>query len=100
VGTYSSIFFATPLLVSLRERTEMVRTHTKRVLKRRNVSATAGESVGGAAEAADSVSLTKARTGTTTGTATGNKPQPGARVRRPSSTRAGRPTGKNSSTSR
>ncbi len=35
VGTYSSIFFATPLLVSLRERTEKVRTHTRRVLNRR-----------------------------------------------------------------
>ncbi len=35
VGTYSSIFFATPLLVTLRERTELVRTHTKRVLRRR-----------------------------------------------------------------
>ena len=35
VGTYSSIFFATPLLVSLRERTDLVRTHTRRVLNRR-----------------------------------------------------------------
>jgi preprotein translocase subunit SecF len=36
VGTYSSIFFATPLLVSLRERTALVRTHTRRVIKRRS----------------------------------------------------------------
>ena len=35
VGAYSSIFFATPLLVTLRERTELVRTHTRRVLRRR-----------------------------------------------------------------
>src|SRR6201993_147549 len=35
VGTYSSIFFATPLLVTLRERTELVRTHTRRVVRRR-----------------------------------------------------------------
>jgi len=35
VGTYSSIFFATPLLVTLREHTELVRTHTRRVLNRR-----------------------------------------------------------------
>lgn len=35
VGTYSSIFLATPLLVTLRERTELVRTHTRRVLNRR-----------------------------------------------------------------
>ncbi len=31
VGTYSSIFFATPLLVTLRERTELVRAHSRRV---------------------------------------------------------------------
>ena len=35
VGTYSSIFFATPLLVSLRERTALVRTHNRRVIRRR-----------------------------------------------------------------
>ena len=35
VGTYSSIFFATPLLVTLRERTDAVRTHTRRVVNRR-----------------------------------------------------------------
>lgn len=38
VGTYSSIFFATPLLVTLRERTDLVRTHTRRVLKRRGAA--------------------------------------------------------------
>jgi preprotein translocase subunit SecF len=42
VGSYSSIFFATPLLVTLRERTELVRNHTRRVLKRRKQAA-AGE---------------------------------------------------------
>jgi preprotein translocase subunit SecF len=36
VGTYSSIYFATPLLVTLRERTEKVRVHTRRVMNRRN----------------------------------------------------------------
>ena len=35
VGSFSSIFFATPLLVTLRERTDMVRNHTRKVLKRR-----------------------------------------------------------------
>ena len=35
VGSYSSIFFATPLLVTLRERTDLVRNHTRKVLKRR-----------------------------------------------------------------
>lgn len=42
VGTYSSIFFATPLLVTLREHTELVRTHTNRVLKRRQAAADRG----------------------------------------------------------
>lgn len=44
VGTYSSIYFATPLLVTLRERTEKVRVHTRRVMNRRNRAggATAG----------------------------------------------------------
>ena len=36
VGTYSSIFFATPLLVTLRERTELVRAHSRRVERRRS----------------------------------------------------------------
>ena len=42
VGSFSSIFFATPLLVTLRERTELVRNHTRKVLKRRTQAA-AGE---------------------------------------------------------
>lgn len=71
VGTYSSIFFATPLLVSLRERTEKVRNHTRKVLKRRQ---NAGEPVAAPADAAD--------TGPTL-------PEPGARPLRPN-----RPSGK------
>ncbi len=43
-GTYSSIFFATPLLVTLRERTELVRNHTRRVLNRRKAGAAPTES--------------------------------------------------------
>jgi len=43
VGTYSSIFFATPLLVTMRERTELVRTHSRRVLSRRTRSAAPSE---------------------------------------------------------
>lgn len=42
-GTYSSIFFATPLLVAMRERTELVRNHTRRVLNRRKGVAAPGE---------------------------------------------------------
>ena len=41
VGTYSSIFLATPLLVTLRERTQLVRNHTRRVLNRRQGVASA-----------------------------------------------------------
>jgi len=41
VGTYSSIFLATPLLVTLRERTALVRNHTQRVLNRRKGTAAA-----------------------------------------------------------
>src|SRR6185295_19354930 len=38
VGTYGSIFFATPLLVTMRERTNLVRNHTRRVLNRRKAA--------------------------------------------------------------
>ena len=56
VGTYSSIFLATPLLVTLRERTELVRTHTRRVLNRRNKPAAAApEADSAAAEAKQTV---------------------------------------------
>lgn len=51
VGTYSSIFFATPLLVTLRERTELVRNHTRRVLSRRKGVEAGGVVSGGAAPA-------------------------------------------------
>ncbi|OKH85900.1 preprotein translocase subunit SecF [Mycobacterium sp. ST-F2] len=44
VGTYSSIFFATPLLVSMRERTDLVKNHTRRVLNRRKSSTERGSS--------------------------------------------------------
>lgn len=51
VGTYSSIFVATPLLVSLRERTALVRNHTRRVLNRRQGIAAVAESDSESAEA-------------------------------------------------
>ncbi|NTY58796.1 protein translocase subunit SecF [Mycolicibacterium sphagni] len=91
VGTYSSIFFATPLLVSLRERTDLVRTHTRRVLKRRNPAASAAEVVtGGAADldkAGDAVPAEAAIGGTP---AVGSKPSPGARPSRPTGKRSTR----------
>ncbi len=115
VGTYSSIFFATPLLVTLRERTELVRNHTRRVMKRRNRS--------GASDA-EAATAAKAPVGTDGGdadattdddskepaAALASKPAPGARPSRPTvsrnavnrntvdrntpATRTGRPTGK------
>jgi preprotein translocase subunit SecF len=91
VGTYSSIFFATPLLVSLRERTEKVRTHTRRVLNRRKpAAAKAVEGTDAEPEtvAAGSVS------GSAATTPPPEKPAPGARPTRPTAGRTGRPSGK------
>lgn len=96
VGTYSSIFFATPLLVSLRERTDLVRTHNRRVVNRRkpstSKSAVSAPVTGGAAaldEAEKAVPAEAAVGGTP---AVGAKPAPGARPVRP--TRTGKPAGK------
>jgi preprotein translocase subunit SecF len=86
VGTYSSIFLATPLLVTLRERTELVRTHTRRVLRRRNT--------GSAADTADEASSDGGETTEEPVAALAGKPAPGARPIRPTATRAGRPSGK------
>ncbi|OMC39291.1 protein translocase subunit SecF [Mycobacterium sp. IS-1264] len=89
VGTYSSIFFATPLLVSLRERTELVRGHTRRVVRRRKPSHedTAEEPAEESAEAAE-----VAEPSAESSKPASNKPAPGARPVRPTGTR--RPTGK------
>jgi preprotein translocase subunit SecF len=87
VGTYSSIYFATPLLVTLRERTEVVRTHTRRVLNRRK---------GSAAKIADAevVERASATTAAVRTTPPPDKPAPGARPVRPTTSRTGRPSGK------
>ncbi|MDY6996798.1 MAG: protein translocase subunit SecF [Actinomycetota bacterium] len=114
VGTYSSIFFATPLLVSMRERTEMVSKHTRKVLNRRAAAAAkaagatdiddsdgveaGSDSSPGAAEPA-SVAATAAPRGPATSTEAqipADKPAPGARPVRPTSSRTGRPSGKRS----
>jgi len=84
VGTYSSIFFATPLLVSLRERTDLVRTHTRRVLNRRKPSKAAAEVTD--AEPEEAAALTAKPVP--------EKPAPGARPVRPTASRTGRPSGK------
>ena len=98
VGAYSSLFLATPLLVSLRERTELVRTHTRRVLKRRKPT---GEKSRAAAEPADDEPEDEKETvaATSAAAATGkhavaDKPAPGARPIRPATSRTGRPAGK------
>jgi preprotein translocase subunit SecF len=52
-GTYSSIFFATPLLVAMRERTQLVRNHSRRVLNRRKGANVPGEVTAAVAETTD-----------------------------------------------
>ncbi|WP_099022022.1 protein translocase subunit SecF [Mycolicibacterium palauense] len=107
VGTYSSIFFATPLLVTLRERTEIVKVHTRRVERRR--SRAAGASAGEAAadepeprsEEAEPATVSATRggqsgpqSGTESGARKPSTPAVGARPVRPTRSRTGRPTGK------
>ena len=96
VGTYSSIFFATPLLVTLRERTELVRGHTRRVVKRRRPGAEPEEQTKPSGEEAAPESAPESGEATADAAASSkpasNKPAPGARPVRPTGTR--RPTGK------
>ncbi|ORB68746.1 protein translocase subunit SecF [Mycolicibacterium tusciae] len=95
VGTYSSIYFATPLLVTLRERTTLVRNHTRRVLNRRKGSAAklsdSGEDV--VDDGANPVKAAVSSQATST-TPPPDKPAPGARPVRPTGSRSGRPSGK------
>ncbi|ABM13392.1 protein translocase subunit secF [Mycolicibacterium vanbaalenii PYR-1] len=95
VGTYSSIFFATPLLVSLRERTELVSKHTRRVLNRRK---TAAARAGGVEISDDDTAVDgdaePATVAATPPAPLPDKPVPGARPVRPTSSRTGRPSGK------
>ncbi|MEZ0353118.1 protein translocase subunit SecF [Mycobacterium sp. pR1184] len=92
VGTYSSIFFATPLLVTLRERTELVKNHTRRVLKRRKPG-TPEPAVSSADAASDAETTTETKKAAApSGESAPNKPAPGARPVRPTGTR--RPSGK------
>jgi preprotein translocase subunit SecF len=95
VGTYSSIFFATPLLVTLRERTELVRTHTRRVVRRRGPDSAKAEHPQARADAADDEPPEQASASiAATGEAAPSKPAPGARPARQSAGRHVRPTGK------
>lgn len=97
VGTYSSIFFATPLLVSLRERTELVQRHTKKVLNRRNPGASKTDKKSGtkvaAEDTADDADDAEETVSAAATSAAPAKPAPGARPSRPTA-RTGRPSGK------
>ncbi len=98
VGTYSSIFFATPLLVTLRERTDLVRTHNRRVVRRRGPDSAKAEQPQVRTDSVDGESQKSLeRPGASlpaSGGAAPSKPAPGARpVRQPAGRRA-RPTGK------
>lgn len=99
VGTYSSIFFATPLLVSLRERTDVVRKHTNRVLNRRKTAAARAVDAGtqpgdeGEHRVAEPASVAAPSTPAPKAPPP-DKPAPGVRPVRPTSSRTGRPSGK------
>jgi preprotein translocase subunit SecF len=89
VGTYSSIFFATPLLVAMRERTDLVRAHTRRVLNRRKGSTAKASDVPSDARAAEPDTVSVAASSLPAKPAP-EKPAPGAKPIRPT----GRPSGK------
>jgi preprotein translocase subunit SecF len=101
VGTYSSIFFATPLLVTLRERTELVRTHNRRVARRRgpdpdpDKNQAPAESVDDGPDEPSEPAEAKTRASfAATGDSAPSKPAPGARPVRNSAGRHARPSGK------
>ncbi|AWK72971.1 protein translocase subunit SecF [Rhodococcus oxybenzonivorans] len=79
VGAYSSIFFATPLLVSLKERWGPVAAHTRKVLARRAALAEGG-SVKAAAAATSATGVSAGATaGAAPRRAAGGAPRPGTR---------------------
>jgi preprotein translocase subunit SecF len=91
VGTYSSIFFATPLLVAMRERTELVRSHTRRVNNRRKgSSAKAAKSATDSDAVPEKVSVATSSSPSVAAIPAPEKPVPGAKPIRPT----GRPSGK------
>jgi preprotein translocase subunit SecF len=94
VGTYSSIFFATPLLVAMRERTPLVRAHTRRVVNRRKgpaaKQADSDDSSGDSGASRGSLPDRATVAATVAATPAPDKPAPGAKPIRPT----GRPSGK------
>ena len=97
VGTYSSIFFATPLLVTLRERTDVVRKHTRRVQNRRKTAAARATGVESPSDDDSDLEPASVAAPAVPATPPPDKPVPGARPVRPTSSRTGRPSGKRSS---
>ncbi|WP_137147640.1 protein translocase subunit SecF [Mycolicibacterium sp. CR10] len=97
VGTYSSIFFATPLLVTLRERTDVVRKHTRRVQNRRKTAAARATGVESTSDDDSDLEPASVAAPAVPATPPPDKPVPGARPVRPTSSRTGRPSGKRSS---
>jgi len=92
VGTYSSIFFATPLLVTLRERTDLVQTHTRRVLRRRGPDG--AKAPVNKRQSTPTDESPKSAPAAVAATPPPSKPAPGARPVRNSAGRHARPTGK------
>lgn len=97
VGTYSSIYLATPLLVSLRERTELVRNHNRKVMRRRK--AASGSKAAPVDDTADigeddEGEFTASEAASAGSAATPAAPSPGGKPVRPTSRRTQRPTGK------
>ena len=84
-GTYSSIFFATPLLVAMRERTQLVRNHTRRVLNRRKGATAPGEVTAAVSETTDVGAASVASGAATVGA--GDETARPVRPRRPSGKR-------------
>ncbi len=95
-GTYGSIFFATPLLVSMRERTELVRTHTRRVLNRRKAALAKAAGTTQPDAEPEAVAASVASKPAASKQPVAEKPAPGARPIRPTGSKTGRPSGKRS----
>ncbi|OMC03673.1 protein-export membrane protein SecF [Mycolicibacter heraklionensis] len=94
VGTYSSIYLATPLLVSLRERTELVQNHTRRVMRRRNAAVGAKSASGGTEGSIEATDADDTEDTVAAEDEASGAPTPGAKPVRPTSRRGQGPTGK------
>ncbi|MCX5045304.1 protein translocase subunit SecF [Aldersonia sp. NBC_00410] len=97
VGAYSSIFFATPLLVSIKERWGPVAAHTKKVLARREQAETgaAAKTTAASPAGATAAGVRVANTTATLDRPAGNAAERSAREARTGAPRPGaRPTGK------